>query len=129
MSNDVEARLAMADEALAAARALLDLGHWRAASSRAYYSMFYVAEALLASRGLAYSKHTAVQANYGREFAQSGKFPPKYHRWLLDAAEDRHDADYGLYYEPNTAEVVERVEHAAEFLSVARCWLAGEPSP
>ena len=35
------------------------------AASRAYYAMFYAAEALLQSRGLAFSKHSAVHAAFG----------------------------------------------------------------
>jgi uncharacterized protein (UPF0332 family) len=35
------------------------------AASRAYYAMFYAAEALLASLGQSYSSHAATQAAFG----------------------------------------------------------------
>ena len=39
------------------------------AASRAYYSMFYVAQALLLSKDMSFSSHSAVIAAYGKEFA------------------------------------------------------------
>ena len=48
------------------------------ASSRAYYAMFYMAETLLLSTSLAYSKHSAVIAAVGREFAKAGVMPPEF---------------------------------------------------
>lgn len=36
------------------------------AASRAYYAMFYVAEAFLEGEGLSFSKHSAVIAAFGQ---------------------------------------------------------------
>jgi uncharacterized protein (UPF0332 family) len=41
------------------------------AASRAYYSLFYIASALLLSRGLSFSSHSGVIANFGKEFARN----------------------------------------------------------
>jgi len=41
------------------------------AGSRAYYTLFYVAQALLLERGLAFSSHAAVIANFGKEYAKT----------------------------------------------------------
>jgi len=54
-----------ADKSLAGAHVLLEEGFYGFAASRAYYAMFYAAEALLQSRGLAFSKHSAVHAAFG----------------------------------------------------------------
>jgi uncharacterized protein (UPF0332 family) len=45
---------------LQAARLLAEGGFFDFAISRAYYSMFYIAEAFLLGERLAYSKHSAV---------------------------------------------------------------------
>ena len=45
---------------------------------------------------MAFSKHSAVQAAYGKEFAKTGLLDPKYHRWFLKAFEDRLQTDYGV---------------------------------
>ncbi|MGH8566242.1 MAG: HEPN domain-containing protein [Gammaproteobacteria bacterium] len=60
--------------------------HVEAAAARAYYAMFYVAEALLYERGLSFRKHAGVHGAFGQHFAKSGvldaKIPPVAHRRL-----------------------------------------------
>ena len=52
MNESQKSFLAKARQKLRVAEDLLDLGHWDDAVSRAYYSMFYAAEALLEGEGL-----------------------------------------------------------------------------
>ena len=81
--------------------------------------MFYPAEALLLSKGLSFSSHSAVLAAFGREFAKSGIVAAKFHRYLLDAEDLRHTSDYDIE-PPLTADQVTGVlAWAAEFLEVA----------
>jgi uncharacterized protein (UPF0332 family) len=49
--SEVQALIEKAKESTAAARSLAKDGHYDFAASRAYYAMFYVAEALLANMG------------------------------------------------------------------------------
>jgi uncharacterized protein (UPF0332 family) len=56
---------AKARRAVDNARAQMELGDHDFTTSRAYYSMFYVAEAFLLEKGLALSKHSAVIAAFG----------------------------------------------------------------
>lgn len=58
--------------------------------------MFYTAEALLAHLGQSFSSHSAVIAAFGREFAKTGCFEPKLHRWLISAQNFRNVGDYGV---------------------------------
>lgn len=71
MRAETEALLTKARRSLDNARRSLDAGDADFAASRAYYAMFYAAEALLLSRGLAFSKHAAVIAEFTREFVRS----------------------------------------------------------
>lgn len=71
-------------------------GFFDLAASRAYYALFYVAEALLAHLGQSYSSHAAVIAAYGREYAKTAKLDPKYHQWLIAAQNFRNVGDYGV---------------------------------
>ena len=95
MTEDQAELLTAARDSLAAARLLLDGGYPGYAASRCYYAMFYVAEAFLESEGLAFSKHSAVIAAFGQHFARTGRVPVEFHRFLLEAQELRHAADYG----------------------------------
>jgi uncharacterized protein (UPF0332 family) len=47
-------------DAIEAAEGLLDMGKFEFAAGRAYYAMFYVAEALLSEKGLEFSQHGQV---------------------------------------------------------------------
>lgn len=119
MSSDAQALLAKAKESLDAAELLRSRNYFDYAASRAYYSMFYVAEALLAAQGESYSSHSAVIAAYGREFAKTGKLDPTFHRRLIDAQDYRNIGDYGIsaHVLPEQAERV--CGWAREFLAEA----------
>ncbi len=85
-----------AKESLKAARQLLCVGYDDFAASRAYYAMFYVAEALLLAIGQSYSKHSAVISAFACEYAKTGVIDAKFHRWLIDAQDLRNIGDYGV---------------------------------
>jgi uncharacterized protein (UPF0332 family) len=60
--------------------------------------MFYTATALLDAEGLAFSSHAAVIGEFGRIFAKTGRVSPEFHRFLLEAQEERLGGDYeGVY--------------------------------
>jgi len=90
------------------------------AASRAYYSMFYTAEALLLLRELSFSSHSAVIAAYGNEFSKTKELDPKFHKYLVAAQDFRSQGDYD--YGPGVAESHAKnvIEWAAEFLVVAK---------
>jgi len=113
-----------AQENIAAARLLLSDGFNSIAVSRAYYAMFYTAEGLLFTRGLAFSSHSAVIAAYGKEFAKTGILPPEFHRHLIEAFEIRQVADYRAENSILSAEKADSViDRADEFLAAARMYI------
>ena len=61
--REVGALLEKAERSFAAADLLLGAGDADFAASRAYYGYFYVAEGLLLSEGLRYSRHGQVVPN------------------------------------------------------------------
>ncbi|MCG6537487.1 MAG: HEPN domain-containing protein [Syntrophales bacterium LBB04] len=65
-------------------------------SSKVYYSMFYAAQALLKSKEIEVTKHSAVESALGHHFAKPGQIDPKYHRMLIDARKTREIADYDI---------------------------------
>jgi uncharacterized protein (UPF0332 family) len=50
-----------AQASLDAARALQGLRYFDFSASRAYYTMFYIAQAMLLGEGLSFSRHSAVR--------------------------------------------------------------------
>jgi uncharacterized protein (UPF0332 family) len=106
--------------AIRAARLLLENDETDFAAGRAYYAMFYAAEALLCEEGRRSRSHSGVHSLFGEQFAKSGRLDPKFHRWLLDAFDQRLQGDYGFDATTLTPAEVERtIEQAAEFLAAA----------
>lgn len=73
MNPEVKALLEKARRSQRVAAKLFKDGDVDFAASRAYYSLFYTAEALLLSRGLSFLSHSAVIANFGKEFIKAAE--------------------------------------------------------
>ena len=124
MTPDIRPLLDKAEQSLAAAALLRDQGYFDFSVSRAYYSMFYVAEALLASIGLSYSSHGAVLGAFGREFAKAGKLDIRFHRRLIDAQDYRNTGDYGIDVALTPEQAQKLCGWARQFLDAAESHLA-----
>lgn len=114
---------ARAYDAIEAADILLTNGKVEIAAGRAYYAMFYTAEALLHEKGFQFGKHGNVLAAYGQHFAKTSVLDPKYHRWLIIAFDQRQIGDYGLDPNIKAEVVVEMINQAQEFLESAQNYL------
>lgn len=108
------------------ASALIGLGHFRVATTRAYYAMFYVAEALLAFDGLTFSSHSAVIGGFGKQFAKTQRLAPAHHRRLIEAFDRRGTADYELEPSPTREQAEETLSWAHEFLAACEAFLKHE---
>ena len=120
MTNAYEPMLKKAEESLLAAGILLKQGFTDFAASRAYYGMFYVAEALLFNLGYTYSSHSAVLAAFGKEFARTRLIDPSFHQYLILAQEYRQQGDYSFGPKVTPEQVLEILEWGKRFLEVAR---------
>lgn len=112
--------LKKAADAIQSADLLLSNDQPDFAAGRAYYAMFYIAEALLNEKGLDFSKHGNVIAAYGEHFAKTSLLDPKYHRWLINAFDKRIIGDYGVDSSLQTDIVADMINQAQEFLEAAQ---------
>jgi len=90
------------------------------AVARAYYAMFYAAEALLVDQGLRFRKHGAIHAAFGEQFIKGGILDAKFHRWLLDAFDKRIQADYGIDVALTAEDALATLRQAEQFLAAVR---------
>lgn len=118
MTPEQTALLQKSQESLQAARLLAEQGFYDFAVSRAYYAMFYVAEAFLLGEGLAFSKHSAVIAAFGKQFVKSGRLPQEFHRYLIEGESSRHAGDYSLKSGLSKDDADEQIERAEKFLEL-----------
>jgi uncharacterized protein (UPF0332 family) len=87
-----------------------------------------VAEGLLLSESLRYSRHGQVLAQYGRHFASEGRLNRRYHRFLGRAFELRQLADYAAEVDADPAIVSELIKVGEEFLESARDYVGPQES-
>ena len=99
-------------DAIEGAEILVDKEKSDIAVGRAYYAMFYIAEALLNEKGLKFNKHSAVHAAFGEHLAKTKEMDVKFHRWLLDSFDKRLAGDYDVDAEIER-DVAVRVIHQA----------------
>jgi len=115
-----------ATETLREARLLLETGSWRGSINRAYYAMFYAGLALLATRDLGTSKHTAVLSLFDREFVKQNILPQELSHVFHAAFIQRLRSDYGETADADQ-DVAEKTLKAAEtFVKAAERLLATE---
>ncbi len=119
MTPEQQALLNKAQRSLAAAQSLIEQGFYDFAVSRAYYAMFYVAEALLDREGLSFSSHAAVVSAFGQYLARPGKVPVEFHRHLIDAQAQRTRADYDPNPDLSQLDATRLVSQAQAFLITA----------
>ena len=115
--------LAKALDTIEGAEGLLNMGKEEIAAGRAYYAMFYVAEALLFEIGLQFSQHGQVIAAYGKHFAKTKELDPKFHRWLRGGFDTRISGDYDVDAEISRELAAELINQARQFLEAAQQYL------
>ena len=126
MNPAIQALIQKAKMSLGAAKTLISDDYYDFAASRAYYAMFYVAEALLTLLDQSYSKHSAVISAFGREYTKSGKLDAKYHRWLIDAQDFRNIGDYGIEAHVSREDAKTVCGWADEFITSAQRLLSSQ---
>ena len=121
ITKEIQYLLNLADESHEAAKVLIEKGIIRFSAAQSYYTIFYLAQAMLLSKGLTFSSHSAVVAAYGKEFARTGLLNPKYHRYIIDSQERRQTGHYGAENDKVTdEEAFESFQWAGEFMQTVK---------
>ena len=92
--REVEALIKKAKRYLKSAEMLLRDKDFESSVSRAYYAMFYCAEAALLMKNLTFSSHKGVISAFGEHFIKTGLLPREMGRELNRAFEKRQLSDY-----------------------------------
>jgi uncharacterized protein (UPF0332 family) len=117
LTPEVEAYLVKARHALEVAWKLQAGGELSDAAGKAYYAMFYAAQALLKAHSIEVVKHSAVASMLGRHFAKTGRLDPKFHRMFINARRVREVADYSLFEEVIESTANLTLEESQAFVS------------
>lgn len=111
--------LEKAARSVEAAEQLTKHGNAEFAVGRAYYAMFYAAEALLNENELRFRKHAGVHRAFAQHFAKNGLLDEKYHRWLIAAFSKRITGDYGIDSDVTAEDAAVLIDQAHLFLKAA----------
>ena len=105
------------------AELLLDHEKVDLAAGRAYYALFYIAEALLNEKDMQFSAHGDVIGAYGKEYAKTKLLDPKFHRWLIKGFDTRLIGDYHVDTKIEMDAVADMINQARDFLEAAQEYL------
>jgi len=123
ITPELQKLLDYADESHKAAKVLIDSGFLGFSAAQSYYTMFYLTQALLLSKALKFSSHSAVIAAYGKEFSKTKLLDPKFHRHLIVAEERREDGHYGASENVSNEDALESFVWAEEFMQAVKEYL------
>ncbi len=116
-SSEIASNLERAKTNLNAAKDLLDKNYYDIAASRAYYSAFYGASALLLSEGLDTNKHSGVIALIHQHYVKAGKLDKEQGKNLNWLFELRGVGDYGVSVHVASGEAYRAVQVAESFFN------------
>ena len=120
----INLRLEQADESLAEARLLVERGMRLGALDRIYFTMFYSACGLLATREFGPSRDGNIAGKFQREFVKTGLIPPEIGDRFKRATQLHHDADLGAQTPPDADRLRELLADADNFLTTTKLFLA-----
>ncbi len=120
---EIQALLRKAERSLKASRVLIGSEDYDFSISRIYYVMFYCTEALLLTKDLKFSKHSAIIAAFGRDFVKTGLLSQELYSYLIKGFRERQIGDYETMNLPSIEDAEEMAEDAEAFLEATRAYL------
>lgn len=121
--NEIKLYLEAAHESLAAAKLNLENDFYSVAANRIYYAAFYAATALLKTKSLSFSKHSAVLSAFRQYFIKTGEFSTEIGDFYRLAFEMRQAGDYEMltHFEPD--DLQHQLLSAHQFVDEIEKWL------
>ena len=120
---DVQSSLRLAREALADARFLLNGERLRAAVNRAYYGVFYAAQAALLSVGETVRSHAGIKRRFSFHFIRTGRLSEDTGSILAFVEDARNRADYDVFTVFEPAAIADLIADANAFIEAVESLL------
>lgn len=122
--KETTALISRARRYLRSAEILLTDGDYDSSVSRAYYAMFYCAQAALLTKELSFSSHKGVISAFGKHFVKTGVFTKELGKELNRAFEKRQIGDYDYTFVISQAEAKQMLQSADNFVKAIASWVA-----
>ncbi len=121
--DEIRQYIENAVEMLAVAEQNAQSGFHSSAVNRAYYAIFYAANAMLATIGEARSKHSGVISLFRNRFVRSGEFPAEMSDIYGRIMDNRQRGDYDLGMGFDEELTAADIEDARRFVNMVKQWL------
>ena len=102
-------------------------GDYVASVNRAYYAVFYAANALLQKENLSSSKHSGVLAMFRERFVKAGRIEAEYSAIYGQAFDARMESDYDVDEWPDQALAKRMLDGAEKFVTRIEQELSRQP--
>lgn len=114
--KEIDSLIERSKKYLKSAEILLEAGDYESSVSRAYYAMFFSAQAMLLTKELSFSSHKSVISAFGEHFVKPGIVPNEMGRELHRAFEKRQIGDYEYRFVISKSEAVEILNNGCMFV-------------
>jgi len=123
LTDQLKRMMEKSQRTLKAAKDLLEHNDFESASSRAYYSVFYMLEALLLTKNLSFSKHSAVISAFSKHFVKESVFPADFAKKIKTLRKDRETSDYDYIVSINKEKAKKDIDNAEEIIKKIEIYL------
>lgn len=117
--------LTLAEEDLKTSQLLLDNERYRVCISRAYYAMYYGAQALLKAKNVKSRTHKGLIQQFNQHFVKSGDLPIDMSKALSDNYDLRQLSDYEEAVVMNREQAEKALAASVRFIEQVRLYLDG----
>jgi len=121
--NHIQLLIEKAVRYLRSAELLIQDGDYDSSVSRAYYAMFYAAEAALLKKEMTFSSHKSVISAFGEHFVKTGIFEKRMGKDLNIIFDQRQLGDYEYRHSISEDDAHHALKVAKEFVEVVSRWL------
>lgn len=123
MDDLVKHRLETASDKLKSAKLLLDAGQYKDSIGRSYYAIFSSIRAILATRQMDFSKHSAVISYFQKEYIKTRELDVKFSNYIQTAFQIRNVCDYDDFFIASRTDAEEQYNRAKELYDVVVVYL------
>ena len=114
--DKTEQLLAKSQQYLRSAAVLLEVGDYDSCASRAYFAMFYAAQAALLTTGATVKSRRSVRSAFVERFVEGGRFPQRAADVLHEAYKIQETADYAQRIVVDESDAEQTLSEAEAFI-------------
>lgn len=102
---------------------MIKIGKYKAATNRAYYSIFHAMRAVLALEAVDFKKHSAIISYFNKEYIRTEKFDKGFYDLINDSSIIRNNSDYDEFFIATKEEAEQQAANAKLFYNAVEAYI------